>query len=104
MDKGHEFRGSGHIQSFSPETNPVADRSARLSKWLTQEGRFLSNNRELLEQFCANVVEAGVLLTDRGCIFARYIQNLRAYPESGDAACKRKSAFSTSGSRSCPLI
>jgi adenylate cyclase len=62
MDKGHEFRGSGHIQSFSPETNPVADRSARLSKWLTQEGRFLSNNRELLEQFCANVVGAGVPL------------------------------------------
>jgi adenylate cyclase len=63
MDKGHEFRGSGHIQSFAPGTNPVADRSVRLSNWLTQEGRFLSNNRELLEQFCANVVEAGVPLT-----------------------------------------
>jgi adenylate cyclase len=55
--------GCGHIQSFSPETNPVADRSARLSKWLTQEGRFLSNNRELLDKFCAKVVETGVPLS-----------------------------------------
>jgi hypothetical protein len=63
MDEGHEFEGSGQIHSFSPETNPVADRSTRLSKWLTEEGRFLSNNRELLDKFCAKVVEAGVPLS-----------------------------------------
>jgi adenylate cyclase len=63
MDEGHEFSGSAHIQSFSPEANPVTDRLARLSKWLTQEGRFLSNNRELLDKFCVKVVEAGVPLS-----------------------------------------
>jgi adenylate cyclase len=39
------------------------DRAARLSKWLTQDGRFVSGNRELLDQFCARVVEAGVPLS-----------------------------------------
>jgi adenylate cyclase len=62
MNEGLEFRERGHIRSFSPETNPVADRSSRLSTWLTQDGRFLSNNRELLDKFCAKVVEAGVPL------------------------------------------
>jgi len=55
--------GSARNPPVSPKTNPVADRSARLFKWLVQEGRFLSNNRELLDQFCAKVVEAGVPLS-----------------------------------------
>jgi hypothetical protein len=91
MDEGHEFSGSAHIQSFSPEANPVTDRLARLSKWLTQEGRFLSNNRELLDKFCVKVVEAGVPLSrswrhartsaqcERGSQFSRCDQPPKAY-------------------------
>ena len=45
----------------SPQTS--ADRAARLSKWLTQDGRFLAGNRELLDQFCAKVIEVGVPLS-----------------------------------------
>jgi adenylate cyclase len=33
-----------------------------LSKWLLEEGRFLSDNHELLERFCAVVIGAGVPL------------------------------------------
>src|SRR5215470_11623730 len=43
--------------------SPQAYVLAHLSKWLTQKGRFVSNNRELLDQFCARVVEAGVPLS-----------------------------------------
>ena len=61
-----KIMGSGSgltARSFQPETNALADRAARLSKWLTQEGRFLSNTLELLDQFCAMVIEAGVPLS-----------------------------------------
>jgi adenylate cyclase len=36
--------------------------ATRVSKWLTQKGRFVSGNYELLERFCESVVEAGVPL------------------------------------------
>jgi hypothetical protein len=58
--KMDEVLGSARIPPVWPKTNRATDRSARLWKWLTQEGRFLSNNRELLDQFCAKAVEAGV--------------------------------------------
>ena len=62
MDKSHGPGKRSYVQSF-PQTRALADRAARLSKWLTQEGRFVSGNRELLDQFCAKVVEAGVPLS-----------------------------------------
>jgi hypothetical protein len=34
----------------------------RVSRWLTGEGRFVSGNYELLQQFCGIVVEAGIPL------------------------------------------
>ena len=61
MDESHE-PGERYARSF-PQTYASADRAARLSKWLTQDGRFLSGNRELLDQFCAKVIEAGVPLS-----------------------------------------
>jgi adenylate cyclase len=56
MDEGHEFNGRSRSELRT-------GRLACLSKWLTQEGRFLSNNRELLDNFCVKVVEAGVPLS-----------------------------------------
>jgi adenylate cyclase len=62
MDESHEPRERSCAQSF-PQTYASADRVACLSKWLTQDGRFLAGNRELLDQFCAKVIEAGVPLS-----------------------------------------
>ena len=62
MDESHEPGERSYARSF-PQTYASADRAARLSKWLTQDGRFLSGNRELLDQFCARVIEAGVPLS-----------------------------------------
>jgi adenylate cyclase len=61
MDESYE-PGERYARSF-PQTYASADREARLSKWLTQDGRFLAGNRELLDQFCAKVIEAGVPLS-----------------------------------------
>jgi len=58
----HEPGERSYDRSF-PQTYASADRAARLSRWLTQDGRFLAGNRELLDQFCAGVIEAGVPLS-----------------------------------------
>ena len=62
MDESTRSGERSYARSF-PQTYALADRAAHLSKWLTQEGRFVSNNRELLDQFCARVIEAGVPLS-----------------------------------------
>jgi adenylate cyclase len=62
MGESHRPGKRSYARSF-PQTHALADRAARLSKWLTQEGRFVSGNRELLDQFCARVIEAGVPLS-----------------------------------------
>ena len=62
MDESHGLGKRSYARSF-PQTYALADRAARLSKWLTQEGRFVSGNRELLDQLCARVIEAGVPLS-----------------------------------------
>jgi adenylate cyclase len=62
MAESHGPAKRSYARSF-PQTRALADRAARLSKWLTQDGRFVSGNRELLDQFCAKVVEAGVPLS-----------------------------------------
>src|SRR5215831_11965517 len=62
MDESHRPGKRSNARSF-PQTYALADRAARLSKWLTQDGRFVSGNRELLDQFCARVIEAGVPLS-----------------------------------------
>jgi adenylate cyclase len=62
MDDSPRSGERSYARSF-PQTYAQADRAARLSKWLTQEGRFVSDNRELLDQFCARVIEAGVPLS-----------------------------------------
>ena len=62
MDESTSSGERSYARSF-PQTYALADRAAHLSKWLTQEGRFVSNNRELLDQFCARVIEAGVPLS-----------------------------------------
>ena len=62
MDECHEPGERSYDRSF-PQTYASADRAARLSRWLTQDGRFLAGNRELLDQFCARVIEAGVPLS-----------------------------------------
>jgi hypothetical protein len=103
MDESHGPGKQSYAQSF-PQMYALADRAARLSKWLTQDGRFVSGNRELLDQFCARVIEAGVPLS-RAWLHIRTLHpNSQAYPESGDAACKPRSAFSTLASRSGPPI
>ena len=61
MDESRE-PAERYSRSF-PQMYASADRAARLSKWLTQNGRFLAGNRELLDQFCAKVIEAGVPLS-----------------------------------------
>ena len=63
MAENRGFRKRAHARSFQSETIALAEQAARLSKWLTQEGRFLSNNLELLDQFCARVIEVGVPLS-----------------------------------------
>ena len=62
MDESHGSRKRSYVRSF-PQTYALADQAVRLSKWLTQDGRFVSGNRELLDQFCARVIEAGVPLS-----------------------------------------
>ena len=62
MDESHGSRKRPYVRSF-PQTYALADQAVRLSKWLTQDGRFVSGNRELLDQFCAKVIEAGVPLS-----------------------------------------
>jgi adenylate cyclase len=62
MDESTRSGERSYARSF-PQTYALADRAAHLSKWLTMEGRFVANNRELLDQFCARVVEAGVPLS-----------------------------------------
>src|SRR5438046_1969376 len=62
MDESHEFGERSYDVSF-PQTYDSADRVSCLSRWLTQDGRFLAGNRELLDQFCAKVIEAGVPLS-----------------------------------------
>src|SRR5437016_4282429 len=62
MDESHGPGKRSFARSF-PQTYALADQAARLSKWLTQYGRFVSGNRELLDQFCARVIEAGVPLS-----------------------------------------
>lgn len=47
---------------MSPQEGGDLDRSAQVSRWLTGEGRFVRGNRELLEQVCALIAEAGVPL------------------------------------------
>src|SRR5690348_1918740 len=63
-------RGAAMDEAHRPEerlgerlaAESVTDRVARVSNWLTQEGRFLANNYELLGRFCETVVDAGVPL------------------------------------------
>ena len=62
MDESVELGERSYARLF-PQTYASADRAARLSKWLTQDDRFLADNRELLDQFCARVIEAGVPLS-----------------------------------------
>jgi hypothetical protein len=62
MDESHEPGERPYAWSF-PQTYASADRAARLSKWLTQDGRFLAGNRALLDQFCAEVIQTGVPLS-----------------------------------------
>src|SRR5215470_16074590 len=62
MDENHEPGERPYSWSI-PQTHASAEGAARLSKWLTQDGRFLAGNRELLDQFCAKVIEAGVPLS-----------------------------------------
>ena len=62
MDESHGPATGFHADSL-PQTYALADRAAGLSKWLTQGGRFLSGNRELLDQFCVKVIECGVPLS-----------------------------------------
>ena len=57
MDESREPRRRSNTRSF-PQKYSLADQAARLSKWLTQDGRFVSGNRELLDQFCARVTFA----------------------------------------------
>jgi adenylate cyclase len=63
MDESVKAREGAYANSLHLITNSSADRAARLSKWLTQDGRFLSGNRELLDQFCVRVIESGVPLS-----------------------------------------
>jgi adenylate cyclase len=62
MGESHRPGKQSYVPSV-PRTHALADQPARLSKWLTQDGRFVSGNRELLDQFCARVIEAGVPLS-----------------------------------------
>jgi adenylate cyclase len=62
MGESHRPGKQSYVPSV-PQTHALADQPARLSKWLTQDGRFVSGNRELLDQFCARVIEAGVPLS-----------------------------------------
>jgi hypothetical protein len=49
MDESPKSGERSYVRSF-PQTDALADRAAFPSKWLTQEGRFVSINRELLDQ------------------------------------------------------
>jgi adenylate cyclase len=60
MDEAHRPEERLGVRVSTAES--VAERVARVSNWLTQEGRFLANNYELLGRFCATVVDAGVPL------------------------------------------
>jgi hypothetical protein len=59
---GHEPGKRPYARSL-PQTDALADRAARLSKWLTRDSRFVSGNRQLLDEFCARAIEASVLLS-----------------------------------------
>src|SRR5215472_18788715 len=60
MDEAH--RPEERLGARPSAVESVADRVARISNWLTQEGRFLADNYELLGRFCATVVDVGVPL------------------------------------------
>ena len=103
MDEIVEPRRRSNTRSF-PQKYSLADQAARLSKWLTQDGRFVSGNRELLDQFCARVIEAGVPLS-RAWLHIRTLHpEFAGVSRVGDAACKPRSAFSTLASKSGPRI
>jgi hypothetical protein len=102
MDESHGPGKRSYARSF-PQTDALADRAARLSKWLTQESRFVSGNRELLDQFCARVVEAGVPLS-RSWLHIRTLHpEFAGVSESGDAAYKPRSEviFACAGFHGC---
>lgn len=62
MDESPKYGERSHARS-SPEAFPPEGGATHISEWLTQEGRFVSDNRELLDQFCARVIGAGVPLS-----------------------------------------
>jgi adenylate cyclase len=62
VDESHRLGKRSYARSFA-QGYAEADRADGLSKWLTQYGRFVPGNRELLDQFCARVIDAGVPLS-----------------------------------------
>jgi adenylate cyclase len=74
MDEAHRPEERLAVR-LAPES--VTERVARVSNWLTQEGRFLANNYELLDRFCARVIEAGVPLA-RAWLHVRTLHPERA--------------------------
>src|SRR5579863_4826256 len=51
-----------HMPPTAPDHGAVDERIAHISRWLTQEGRFVSDNSALIEQFCGLIIDAGVPL------------------------------------------
>jgi hypothetical protein len=71
----------------------------RLESWLIREARFLPGNREVLEQFCQRVADAGVPI-DRVSLHQRaFHPQYPASAASGVRTASSKSASWTTASR-----